>query len=139
MECGTCTLCCTLCAIEELSKPSGDTCVHCSTKCDIYDKRPASCVEFMCAYSQVEKASELLRPDNLGVVFEKLEDDLMFGLVNPKHTDFKHLGGQINALLKENINVVLIKEGNPSVYHLDNEDPAELIKRVYDIGRTTWQ
>ena len=83
----------------------------------------------------MENASELMRPDNIGVVFEKLEDDLMFGSVNPKHEDFKHMNGQIEYFLKEGINTVLMKNGNPIVYHIDDVSPEVLLKRVYEIAR----
>jgi len=131
-ECGECTLCCTSCKIIELNKPSGITCKHCSTKCDIYKDRPHACKEFSCAYHQMDNVSLMMRPDNLGVVFEKLDNDLMFGTVNTKHKDFKHMNGQINAFLKEGINTVLSKDGIPLVYHLDNVTPESLLKRVHD-------
>lgn len=75
-----------------------------------------------------------MRPDNIGVVFEKLEDDLMFGTVNPYHDNFSHMNGQINAFLKEGINTVLSKNGNLIVYHLDNVLPESLLKRVHNIA-----
>lgn len=133
-NCGDCTLCCTTCNIEELKKPSGTECIHCSIKCDIYENRPDSCKDFKCAYIQMEKVSVLMRPDNLGVVFEKIADDLMFGIVNSGHSDFKHMKGQINAFLNSGINVVIMKNNNPIVYHLDNVSPESLLKRVHCIA-----
>jgi len=51
-ECGTCTLCCKVAAIEELSKPNGAWCPHCvkSQRCTVYDKRPPSCRSFYCQW-----------------------------------------------------------------------------------------
>ena len=135
MDCGDCTLCCTVCHIAEIDKAAGVACDHCSTNCTIYAERPTACVEFSCAYHQMEKANVALRPDNLGVVFEKLADDLMFGSVNPKHKDFRHMNGQIGQFLKEGINTVIVKAGVPLVYHIDSTSPELLLKRVYEIAR----
>lgn len=133
MECDECNLCCTLCVVVELDKAAGTECIHCSNNCDIYEDRPQSCRDLKCAYLQMNKVNVAMRPDNLGVVFEKLDDDLMFGTVNNKHKDFKHMNGQINAFLKEGINTVLSKDGIPLVYHLDNVTPESLLKRVYNM------
>ena len=77
-----------------------------------------------------------MRPDNLGVVFEKLEPDLMLGTVNPKHRDFRHMNGQINAFLKEGINVIISKNGTPIVHHLDSVSPESLLKRVHNMVKS---
>ena len=135
MECGACSLCCTLCVVEELDKAAGAACEHCHDGCSIYEDRPQSCRDLHCAYRQMENASELMRPDNLGVVFEKLDDDLMFGSVNPDHKDFRHMHGQIEYFLKEGINTVLMKNGSPTVFHGDSVSPETLLKRVYEIAR----
>lgn len=135
MECGECTLCCTLCVVEELDKAAGAACVHCDTGCEIYEDRPQSCRDLRCAYYQMEKANIAMRPDNLGVVFEKLDDDLMFGSVNPEHKGFTHMNGQIGFFLKEGINTVLMNNGSPTVYHIDSVSPESLLKRVYEIAR----
>jgi len=49
-ECGTCTLCCKVMGIEELSKPPGVWCPHCvrGVGCGIYETRPAECRVFFC-------------------------------------------------------------------------------------------
>jgi len=135
MDCGDCSLCCTLCVVEELDKAAGTACEHCHSGCSIYETRPQSCRDLRCAYHQMEDVSVLMRPDNLGVVFEKLAPDLMFGSINPDHTDFAHMDGQVGAFLGEGINTVLMKNGNPIVFHIDDVSPEALLKRVYEIAR----
>ena len=51
-ECGTCTLCCKVAGVHELSKPSGVWCRHCTKdkRCAIYDERPSSCRSFFCQW-----------------------------------------------------------------------------------------
>jgi hypothetical protein len=131
MECGECNVCCDIPYIEELNKAAHTLCSFYDAGCTIHDSKPNACAEFRCAYHQMAKASVKMRPDNCGVMFEKLEDDLMVGTVVPKHKDFKFVQGQIGAFLKENINVILYKNGQPTVYHLDTVKPERLLERIY--------
>jgi hypothetical protein len=51
--CGSCSLCCKLLRIEELDKPAGRWCSHCTAGrdgCNIYDTRPPSCRSFHCSW-----------------------------------------------------------------------------------------
>ena len=134
-KCGECTLCCEILHIEEenFKKPSNITCEHCiiNKGCKIYNERPESCRIFRCAYYQMDNVNILLRPDKCGVVFEKLDNDLMFGTVNTKHKDLKYIKGQINSFLKEKINVVLSINGQLTTYHLDDVNPETLFERIF--------
>ena len=55
-ECGSCTLCCKVAAVEEVRKPNGVWCSHCvaGKRCTIYHQRPSSCRSFYCQW-MVEK------------------------------------------------------------------------------------
>ena len=55
-ECGSCTLCCKVAAVEEVNKPNGVWCPHCvaGKRCTIYQQRPPSCRSFYCQW-MVEK------------------------------------------------------------------------------------
>jgi len=55
-ECGTCTLCCKVAAVEEVDKRNGVWCLHCVSgkRCTIYQQRPPSCRSFYCQW-MVEK------------------------------------------------------------------------------------
>lgn len=76
-KCGTCTACCKVYAIPELSnKPAGEWCQHCNVGqgCGRYETRPATCVEFECMWlqSQAKETTRQpleLRPDKCKVVF----------------------------------------------------------------------
>lgn len=50
--CGTCTLCCKLPAIAELSKPAGSWCHFCAPQsgCTVYADRPKVCRDFRCGW-----------------------------------------------------------------------------------------
>lgn len=51
-SCGTCTLCCKVMEIPELSKPAGQWCVHCKPGqgCGIHAERPDHCRAFGCLW-----------------------------------------------------------------------------------------
>ncbi len=51
-ECGACTLCCKLMAIEALNKPKGEECPNCipNVACRIYDTRPGECRSYYCEF-----------------------------------------------------------------------------------------
>lgn len=55
-ECGACTLCCKVAAVEEVAKPNGVWCPHCvkGNRCMIYPSRPQSCRDFYCQW-MIEK------------------------------------------------------------------------------------
>ena len=74
MECGGCTLCCKLLNIDWMNSPAGEYCKECEkgVGCKIFDHVPKKCLEFKCAYNQMEKVSIDLRPDNCDVIFERI-------------------------------------------------------------------
>ena len=51
-SCGTCSLCCKVYTIKELSKPAGRWCVHRvrGSGCGIHPDRPRSCRDFFCSW-----------------------------------------------------------------------------------------
>jgi hypothetical protein len=51
-SCGSCSLCCKLCAVIQLNKPAGQWCPHASpgSGCKIHDRRPQACREFYCVW-----------------------------------------------------------------------------------------
>ena len=134
MDCGNCTLCCELPPLAEIGKKAGELCIYCEEGCNRYETRPEPCKEFECAYYQVEVANEALRPDRCGVMFEKIEESLMVGTIDPKAGEYPHLNGQISAFLSQGINVVLLKNGQPTVYHTDDSEPDEILSWVYKLA-----
>ena len=72
--CGGCTLCCKVLEIPELGKPINVWCPFCDIGrgCKIYPSRPQSCKKFLCGWLQDPIIPESLRPDQCGVVIEKL-------------------------------------------------------------------
>lgn len=63
--CGNCTLCCKTVAVQELAKPPGIWCRHCSRSggCAIYDLRPADCRDFHCEWMMSKALGPEWKPD----------------------------------------------------------------------------
>jgi len=78
--CGTCRMCCNLLAVADLGKPANRMCEHaCSSGCNIYASRPASCADYACIWLQTQATRKPLplelRPDNCGVVLDTLVEN----------------------------------------------------------------
>src|SRR5690349_9288053 len=63
-ECGECTLCCKLMAVEDLKKAAGTWCTHCTTGsgCRIYETRPQESRHFVCAWLESTTLDEQWKP-----------------------------------------------------------------------------
>ncbi|MGD0191172.1 MAG: hypothetical protein ABSD74_10565 [Rhizomicrobium sp.] len=70
-QCGGCTLCCKVLAIEALAKPMGQWCPHCTpgSGCKIYETRPEECRTFSCNWLLDPTFPEDWRPDHSRLVF----------------------------------------------------------------------
>lgn len=131
MECGDCTVCCTLSAVSELNKKVGEQCFFCvDNGCEIYGDHPQVCKDFECAYLQGGTNIEL-RPDKCGVMFFKKNDRIFCGMTVPglKATDLAK--GQINSFLKQGYSVVLLKLGEkPHIKPAEGHD-GDMIYKEY--------
>src|SRR3569833_1733688 len=69
-DCGPCTLCCKVMAVDEIEKVAGAWCAHCAkgAGCAIYETRPQSCRAFSCAWLRHPQLPRNLRPDLTRVV-----------------------------------------------------------------------
>ncbi|WP_374470425.1 YkgJ family cysteine cluster protein [Phenylobacterium sp.] len=70
--CGSCTLCCKVMAVSELSKPGGTLCVHArpGKGCGIYETRPQGCRAFACVWLMDREMPHRFRPDQTKVVLD---------------------------------------------------------------------
>ena len=69
-SCDGCTLCCKVIGVQELAKPKGAWCRHCSADagCTIYDARPNACRAYSCRFLLDETLDESWRPSRSGMV-----------------------------------------------------------------------
>jgi hypothetical protein len=77
-ECGDCTLCCKVMAIEELAKPAGLWCSHCKPGrgCLIHANRPAECESFGCRWLVDDQLDQHWRPNKSKLVLTTSEDGI---------------------------------------------------------------
>jgi hypothetical protein len=85
-ECGSCSACCTVIGVHELTKGTYETCEYlCESGCGIYAERPGSCQTFECQWLrgvlEVDGVMDTeMRPDACGVIFD-YQPDTPFGEV----------------------------------------------------------
>lgn len=73
--CGECTLCCKLLPVRELGKKASTRCKYQrSTGCQIYAKRPGSCVKWSCSWLTDPATAHLRRPDRAHYVIDPQPD-----------------------------------------------------------------
>jgi len=100
--CGTCTVCCYIFKIEELSKPAHKACQHCTgSGCGNYENRPDTCIDFKCLYL-TNGWPTMYRPDKLGLVLSKRSDHIEALQVRPK----------INKKKKEKLTKMIAAKGH---------------------------
>lgn len=76
--CGGCTVCCQVMGLQDLGKPYYVSCEHrAAAGCGIYDNRPRSCRDFVCAWAAGLTAdAPAWRPDQSGLLaFLRRESD----------------------------------------------------------------
>ncbi len=142
MDCNGCTLCCKLFQIEWMNSPAGEYCRECESgvRCKIYNNAPKECLEFYCAYNQMERVSINLRPDKCGVIFYRM-DDIMMGWVDP---EVENLGEpvlkQLDYFKDEGFSLVLFKQGNKPYIHSEKYTEKELIEKMMtELIEFKWQ
>ena len=68
--CGDCSLCCTVLAVHELSKPCGQRCDLLAEAggCSVHATRPGACRSFQCFWTLSTVLDEAWKPDRSGLV-----------------------------------------------------------------------
>jgi hypothetical protein len=133
-ECEGCTLCCKLLDISWMDSPAGDLCKYCDEGkgCKIYDTVPEKCLEFNCAYIQMEKVHPSLRPDKCGVIFERIKD-VFVGTLDPENPLQDVVKGQIDSFSREGFSIILFKRNAKPVIMAGNNHTAD---EVWNIVQT---
>jgi hypothetical protein len=77
-QCGDCTLCCKVMAIEALAKPANAWCPHCrpGRGCTIYPARPDECASFNCLWRVNDLLDEHWKPSRSKLVLTTSEDGI---------------------------------------------------------------
>lgn len=117
--CDGCTLCCKLLPAPWMNSLAGELCKECEEGigCKIFDKTDKRCKNFSCIYNQAEKCGDELRPDRCGVIFEKLNDRLIFGTVEDEMTVYGK--AQCHEFVRQDFSVVLDSWKNKKLFILE--------------------
>ena len=114
-RCGSCSACCEVLPIEEVSSPRYTRCEHQRGSyncCSIYDERPSFCSTFKCAWLHGH-FSIADRPNKIGCFVTSdrssdFGDFLSFREIYPSSLHSQRVNALINRCLKNKINIVLI-------------------------------
>lgn len=136
-DCGKCTLCCKLFSVPYMDSGYGEYCREClpGVGCKIHSTRPTKCKVFQCCYSQMKVVHPDLRPDYLGVVFEKITDTLILGTIDGKLEDRSELvNRQVRYFVNEGISVMMQQHRPHKWYCLmvPGANKEEIIKALGD-------
>jgi len=115
MNCDGCTLCCKLISVPWMKSPAGRYCRKCAigVGCKIFESVDPRCKEYACLYNQMEKCSPNLRPDKCHVIFEKVGDNIITGLMEKGHIMNDDVKNQIGRFVAEGFSVYMSSFGNP--------------------------
>ena len=118
-----------------MDSPAGKYCKECEPDkgCKIYNHAPKRCLEFNCAYSQMERVSTDLRPDNCDVIFEKITEDVFIGTMDPDVKRLKPVvSGQIEAFRNDGFSIVLFNQkiSEPLIIPADGHTREEVWNKV---------
>lgn len=111
MNCGECTVCCTLSVVTEINKKAWELCTHCiNNGCEIYGKHPKECKDFRCAYLQGSNNINL-RPDKCGVMFIKRSNRIFSGILVLDTLVTNTAKAQIASFKQQGYSVIMLKQG----------------------------
>ena len=110
-ECGSCTLCCKLLGVDEISKPQGEWCSHCNigVGCKIYRDRPNECKNFTCMWI-AELLPLEMKPNEVGAVFTLTKGDITVDVDPVKEDAYKR------GWVKRGINQLVAKGNTVKVF-----------------------
>jgi hypothetical protein len=109
MECGGCTLCCKLLDLPWVESPTGEWCRYCDPRkgCEIHEEKPEECRLFKCAWLKMERVKPELRPDRSKVIWDAVNDHIMFGVHDPNFKMKKIVVKQSEDFVKNGSSVVM--------------------------------
>lgn len=136
-DCDGCTLCCLFARVEELNKKENEWCSECkNNSCSIYETRPVACSTYYCEWALGNVPIEL-KPDIVGVMFEKVSDNVLGLYITPEKT-LTWLTPDIQIFCDTKIAKGTSLITNTGLVKLSgNETQESLVKTVVD--RIKWQ
>ena len=102
-------MCCKLLDIPWMNSPAGEYCKKCipGKRCSIFSTAPQKCLDYKCAYIQTEKVTLGFRPDKCHVIFERISETTMHGLLDPDYGLNAKIKRQVAAFNRQGLSVVI--------------------------------
>lgn len=136
-ECGSCSLCCKLIAVVELTKIEGSWCAHCkpgNQGCQIYENRPSSCRGFECGWLQTDDFGPEWKPTSSKMVIAaEGEGNRLTIYVDPSFPTNWRKEPYYSQL--RNLAVQLIPAGTQLLVRINDRGIALLPDKEIDLGR----
>lgn len=109
MECGSCTLCCKLLYIKSTDSHVGKWCKYCDQKrgCKVQGEKPEECETFECAWLRMKEVNPALRPDRSKIVWDAVNDHIMFGVQDPHYPLKDIVVNQVKEFVRSGSSVVI--------------------------------
>lgn len=153
-QCGDCSLCCKVMAVEALNKPAGQWCAHFARGqgCTIHGARPAACRAFDCHWLLDETMGDEWYPRQSGMVVQALEMALLVRVDPGTQQPWRHepylsklvfLAGQLLTqgrmvlVLEQGHTILLLPDRIVDVGILAPEDQIAL-RQVNGAGGAAW-
>jgi hypothetical protein len=130
-KCGECTACCQWLQLNEIPSAIGELCRHCTwgVGCKIYESRPQECKDYQCMWSQMDNVSIDLRPDNLGIIFDRAGDDVISARLSEDMEISSLIENQIANFMQEGFSVVVF-HGVKKLGYLQKHHNREYVYEV---------
>lgn len=129
MECGECTLCCKLLDLPWVDSPIGKWCKYCipGKGCSIHDIKPEPCRLFRCAWLKMEKVKLGLRPDRSKVIWDSVNEHIMFGVHEQNYRMKDIVVDQVKDFVRSGSSVVLHVPGSKPQIAIANGHTHEAV------------
>jgi len=126
-ECGECTLCCKLLEVHDIPSPIGVYCQHCDKGCTIHESRPQECRGYQCMWSQMDDVGMEMRPDQCGIIFDRMSDDVISARLEEGMKLKPLVMGQINAFINEGFSILIFR-GKDSKCFLNTQHTEQYVR-----------
>lgn len=125
-KCGECDLCCKLLEIHDIPSKIGEYCQYCNKGCTIRDTRPKECSTYQCMWSQMENVGNELRPDQCGIIFDRITDDVITARLEENKLMNPLVHNQVNNFIEEGFSVLIFR-GKDMKYFLNDNHTKEYV------------
>ena len=120
-----------------MNSPAGKYCHECveGKGCKIYKVASQDCLDYKCLFNQMEKVSTNLRPDKCHVIFEKVGDNIITGLIDNGHDMTQDAKNQISSFINEGFSIFIKTFGkwNPTIIPAKNKNSKDIYNEVLKI------